>query len=306
MSLLRRVASTRVLIVAAVVFLATCGGSGGGSDDNKNTATDECPTHATSSPTRACGDVGITTPVCTTKTPVNTVTDLTGTWVLETIGAQVVQVSSFPQPFHIKSINMALVQVAQTGSAVTFDGQYCNRIQQDDPRNPAKVVVLEAWRLSPTPFHRSGTFTPDETGTWTLNMPSAVETFGARLAAPACDTLPLDVSDPRLADDDGDGSPGISVGLQGLVNGSLRAVQRQVTALSGVAVASDRIEGGMAYDSDQTVVASDPTNIKCLYSTAQSFADPTVCSSSFVMVKLDTSTVDCAWVRENQTALLGL
>jgi hypothetical protein len=98
------------------------------------------------------------------------------------------------------------------------------------------------------------------------------------------------------------------VGLQGLVTGTLRSVQRQVTALTGYALTAERIEGGMFYSSDQTVVDSEPANIKCLYRTSQSFTDPTECSSTFVMVKVNASAgaVDCAWVRANQKALLGV
>jgi hypothetical protein len=304
-------------MLASVGLWASCGGDSnggggsggsGGSAGNNDSGISECSTPGTSSPTVACGNPGITAPVCTTQVPASAVTDISGTWVLETIGAQVVQVPGFTQPFHIKSISTALVQVTQAANAVTFDGQYCNRIQQDDPKNPAQVQVQEAWRLTPSPVQRTGTYSPDAAGVWTLNMPAVVETFGARLPDPACDTLPLEPSDVRMFDDDHDGAPGISVGLQGLVTGTLRSVQRQVTSLTGVALLAERIEGGMSYSSDQTVVASEPANIQCLYRTSQSFTDPTPCSSSFVMVKVSPSAgaVDCAWVRTNQKALLGL
>jgi hypothetical protein len=76
-----------------------------------------------------------------------------------------------------------------------------------------------------------------------------------------------------------------------------------------VAVAADRIEGGMTYESDQSVIASDPASIKTLYQMSKSSADSAVCSSSFVMVKVSDAvagTVDCDWVRANEAPLLGL
>jgi hypothetical protein len=302
-----------MFMLAAVGLSAACGGGSGGNNSNDgSTGSDDsggsaCSTPGTSAPTPACGNPGITAPVCTTQLPASTVTDLSGTWVMQMVGAQVVQASGFVQPFHIKSITTSLVQVTQTGGTVTFDGQYCNREQLDDPKNPAQVLVLEAWRLTPTPFHRTGTFAPDATGNTTLSMPTLVETYGARLTDPACDLLPLDRNDSRLFDDDNDGAVGISVGLKGLITGTLRAVQRQVTALTGYAVTAERIEGGMSYSSDQTVVASDPANIECLYRMSNSYTDPTECSSTFVMVKVGASAgaVDCAWVRDNQ-AVLGI
>jgi hypothetical protein len=294
-----------MFMLLAVGLWATCGGDSGGS---KNNGSGACSTPGTSSPTGVCGNPGTTGPVCTTLPPASPVTDISGTWVLETIGAQVVQVPSFTQPFHLKSISTALVQVTQNGNTVAFNGQYCDRIQHDDPRNPAKVVLLNPWRFAPLPVQRTGSYAPDALGNWTLTMPAMVETFGARLADPACDTLPLDSNDPRLFDDDHDGFPGISISLTGPVTGTMRSVQRQVTALTGYAVTPERIEGGMSYGSDQTVVASEPSNIQCLYRTSQSFADPAECSSTFVMVKVSPSAgaVDCAWVRDNETALLGL
>ena len=301
------------ILILTMVLGAACGSGSSANSDNgdaapagdsaSNSDAVQCSTAGTSAPTPACGNPGITAPVCTTVAPASGVSDLTGTWVLQTIGAQVVKAQGFVQPFHIKSIVTSLVQVAQTGNAVTFNGQTCNRLQQDDPLNPAQVLVLEPWRLTPSPVQRTGTFAPDATGKWTLSMPSVVELFGARLTDPACDLLPLEATDARLVDDDNDGAAGISVGLKGLVTGTLRAVQRQVTALSGVAVTAERIEGGMAYSSDQTVVSSDPANIECLYRMSQSYTDPAECSSTFVMVKVGPSAVDCAWVRANQAAL---
>jgi hypothetical protein len=142
-----------------------------------------------------------------------------------------------------------------------------------------------------------------------LALPTAIEVPGANLVDPACDALPTEPNDPRVVDSDDDGFPGISVGLKGLITGVLRCVQRQSTTLHGVAVAADRIEGGMTFESDQSVIASDPANITTLYKMSKSSADPAVCASSFVMVKVpdaDAGAVDCDWVRTNESALLGL
>ena len=113
-----------------------------------------------------------------------------------------------------------------------------------------------------------------------------------------------------MIDSDNDGQPGISVGLSGRITGTLRSVQRQATALRGLAVATDRIEGGMAFESDQTIIASEPAVLKALYASSTATTDPAACSSTFVMVKVsdaaDAGVVTCAWVRDNEAALLGL
>jgi hypothetical protein len=255
-------------------------------------------------------EAGVSQSLCTSKPALSAVTDLSGAWVLETIGAQTVAVAAYANPFHIKSIGVVLVQVTQTGGEVALDGHYCDRIQHDDPANPAKVVVPEAWRLTAFPIQRSGTFADPGSGQLELTLPTAVEVAGANLADPVHDALPTDPNDPRVVDSDDDGFPGITVNLTGnYVAGSLRSVQRQTTALHGVAVAADRIEGAMTYGSDQSVIASDPTGLKNLYLTSKSTTDPAVCASTFVMVKVpdaDAGAVDCDWVREHESALLGL
>ena len=246
---------------------------------------------------------------CTCNPALASVTDLSGAWVLRTTGAQTVEAPFYTNPFHLKSIDVILVQVAQTGNDVVLSGQYCDRIQQDDPKNPAPVIVRDAWRLTATQVQRSGTFAPDDSGEWVLALPTFVEVAGANLVDPATDTLPVDPNDPRLFDSDGDGLSGISIGLGGLMPGVLQAVQRQTTSLRGLPVAADRVEGGMAYKSEQSVVASDPANLKTLYESSTAFSDPTPCSSTFVMVRLPDSVaatgVDCDWVRSNETTLLG-
>lgn len=248
--------------------------------------------------------------LCTCNPALASATDLSGTWVLETIGAQTVTAPTYPNPFHLKSIGVILVQVSQTGTDVTLTGHYCDRLQDDDPKNPAKVIVLDPWRLTPFPIQRSGSFAPDGSGRLVLTLPIAYEVAGADLANPATDPLPTDPTDPRLVDTDNDGYPGISVGLSGLITGTLRSVQRQSTVLRGLAVAANRVEGGMVFQSDQSIVASDPPNIKSLYSLSVSSPDPAACSSSFVMVKVsedaDAGVVDCDWVRANEGTLLGL
>ena len=287
--------------------LAGCGGGSGASAGSPGPAT--CGGGG-GAPATACVDTGAVAPLCTSSLASPLVTDLSGTWILETTGAQTVTAPTYANPFHLKSINVMLVQVTQTGTAISLTGNYCDRIQHDDPNNPATVIVKDAWRLTQLPVARNGTFAPDAQGRLTLTLPTLIEVAGAVLPDPVCEALPMDPNDPRVADTDNDGYPGISGDLKGLITGTLRSVQRQATALQGVAVAADLVVGGMAYESDQSVVASDPPSIKCLYTLSRSSADPAVCSSSFVMVKVPdavaASGVDCAWVRAQEATLLGL
>ncbi len=231
---------------------------------------------------------------CATKPSVG-LADLSGTWVLRAAGAQVVNAAG--SIFHVKSVKVALVQVTQVGNAVSLDGLICDRIQQDDPKNPAKVVIPDAWRLTEWPFKRTGTFSAG-----TLSLPNAVDVVGARLTNPTTDKLPTEATDPRFVDDDHDGNPGITINLTGMFAGSLYCAQRDLSILEGVSVTADRIEGGMSYVSEQSVADSKPSQIKALYSLSVSSPDPAACSSSFVMVRVP-ATATCQWVRDSEATI---
>ena len=285
-------------------MLAGCGDGGGSSAGSPGPAT--CGGGA---PATTCVDVAALAPLCTDSPALPSVTDLSGAWILQTTGAQTVTAPTYANPFHLKSINVIWVQVVQSGTDVALTGTYCDRIQNDDPSNPAKVIVTEAWRGTPSRFQRNGTFATDASGQLTLTLPTLIEVAGAVLADPACEALPTDPNDPRVRDTDRNGYPGISFGLEGLITGTFRSVQRQATALRGVAIAAGRVVGGMAYESDQSVLSSDPPSIKCTLPVTS--ADPAVCSSSFVMVRVPdavaaSGVVDCYWVRAQEAALSGL
>jgi hypothetical protein len=279
-------------LVLALGALGTmgCGGGDSGAVDAGTSSVDAAVMLTDSR--QGDPDGGLLT--CATKPSVG-LADLSGNWVLRAAGAQVVKAAG--QLFHMKSVKVALVTVTQVGASVTLDGHVCDRIQQDDPKNPAKVVIPDAWRLTEWPFKRSGTFSAG-----TLTLPNAVDVVGARLINPMTDQLPIDASDPRLVDDDNDGKPGITINLTGTFTGSLYCAQRDQSTLEGVAVGPDRVEGGMTYVSEQSVADSSNPLIKATYSLATSSPDPAACSSSFVMVKVPATTT-CQWVRDNEATL---
>lgn len=77
---------------------------------------------------------------------------------------------------------------------------------------------------------------------------------GVRLADLAQDPLPEDRSDPRLIDQDGDGNPGFTVSVGGMVKGEVYVIQRGWDELSGTIEDEDHIEGHIRWDSVQRVI----------------------------------------------------
>ena len=99
-----------------------------------------------------------------------------------------------------------------------------------------------------------------ETGRF--EAPRFVEVRGARLDTPETDALPTSAEDPRVFDQDADGKPGMTVRVQGLIDGEVYVVQRGANAFSGArvegeATAPTRFEGNVVWQSEQTVVGAD-------------------------------------------------
>lgn len=95
-----------------------------------------------------------------------------------------------------------------------------------------------------------------------FEAPRFVEVRGARLDAPETDALPTSAEDPRVFDQDADGKPGMTVRVQGLIDGEVYVVQRGANAFSGArvegeATAPTRFEGNVVWQSEQTVVGAD-------------------------------------------------
>ena len=228
-------------------------------------------------------------PYCTLATPSTALADMSGTWVMRAEGSQVVNAPTIGK-LQTKSIFYILVSINQTGTLVRAEGNYCDRAEVDDPRSPVKVVIPDAWAHTETPVVRSGSFVPGVDGVSVLAIDPLPEVAGAVLAN-STDPLPTDPIDPRVVDSDNDGNPGITVSLTGLFTANLYSVQRQKTSFLGIPVASDRVEGTLTFESDQTVLGSTNPNVTALYRQSHSGPDTDICDSTFAMVRVFRSTI---------------
>jgi hypothetical protein len=268
-------------------FLATLGTGCGGGGSNPDAQTGEAAANAQ--------EVGTSSPYCTSKPAVASVTNLSGTWVMRLVGT--LQVSALGTKLYPESVFYILTTISQSGTDIVADGRYCDRTEIDAPGALVPVIIPDKWAHTEKPIHRLGSFVPGNVGMAILNFPNLVEIAGAVLASPDTDPLPTDPLDSHVIDEDGDGHPGITVNLSGIAPGSLYSVQRQTTSVVAVAVASDRFEGVLTFGSSQVVLDSNPSSLKGLYAQSISSPDPTPCSSTFAMVKVSgASGLDCGLV----------
>ena len=98
-------------------------------------------------------------------------------------------------------------------------------------------------------------------GVLRLRRPATPTPVGVRLSDPTNEPLPTDPDDPRLVDDDGDGRPGITVGISvgDDLAGELYVARREVFAYEVFLEEPDLLTGTVTDNSEQLLIgASDP------------------------------------------------
>ncbi len=128
-----------------------------------------------------------------------------------------------------------------------------------------------------------------------LVVPPRVEIRGARLPRPDA-PLPTRLDDAAVADTDGDGRPGVTVRVEGIVAGHIQLVQRVTTSLEG-RVVSDRITGRLRLTDEQVVLQASRDTLRTPPPRRQRGA-------SFDTRRLDAPR-DCAWIEAHEAELFA-
>lgn len=224
--------------------------------------------------------------------------DVTGRWAALRTASRVVQAPGFAQPFHTIVVSLLLVDQTQTGTQVVAHSSYCDHTTEN-PDSVVNVIVPAAYLAALPGFDQTGSYEVVN-GVPTYRLSRVYEIEGAQLVDPVNDALPTSVDDPRVYDQDGDGKPGMTLRLTGLVDGEIYIVERQWTEVEGVATAADRLDGRLPFVSDQVTLASDPTSLKDLSPVTST--DPDECASSMRMVRVGPSD-DCASIISRRAEL---
>lgn len=111
------------------------------------------------------------------------------------------------------------------------------------------------------------------------------QVLGANLKAPHLDPMPKEADDPRVYDQDGDGAPGVTVRVSGIVSGEVHLVQRTKTRFSGAATANG-FAGGIHYELEQNVIGATSSMLK---RGPNPVADPNGSAFSLIRVPKNTS-----------------
>jgi hypothetical protein len=220
--------------------------------------------------------------------------DLTGLWAWKTVGSRLMPKTAFTAEFRTRTVSVLLADQTQTGTDLSVTAQYCDQYNEEDPGALTHVTIPDAYKRTLAPFTRTGTYAPQgDGGAAMLNLPPFVEVVGAHLADPANDVLPTAATDPRVFDQDGDGNPGVTIKISGIVSGDLYVVQRQKSDLLGIATSADRVEGHYGFTSEQVILGSTNTLLQSAASGQQAIVDPDASASTFTMVRVSAGAT-CA------------
>lgn len=184
------------------------------------------------------------------------------------------------------STSFALAEIKREGGGLVIVERACHieinsegNVKPEIPAAlPASIPPLES------PFR-----VWDDNGTIRfVRSPKAVP-VGVRLANPETDPLPTSDRDARVWDQDGDGKPGVTVRVSGIVSGDIYVVQRQKSAYRGTIEADGKLVGLVTDASQQSVVGASVATLKQNVPTTP---DPDASKSAMRLVKL-TEAYEC-------------
>ena len=193
-------------------------------------------------------------------------------------------------------------EISQDDATLVMNDTYCfTHITTATPI--AGTEIPQAFMESLTAQPRYGSLASSD-GVLRLEMETYTEVRGAVLSDPDADPLPTDPEDPRIIDQDGDGSPGMSVHVSvlGLLEGQIHVVQRVRYRMSGYVVDENTMIGTLEWSDERTVVGA--TNPVFLTRSA-SRPHPDPARHRFVMIRVDDSWA-CETLRDRLAELLEI
>ncbi len=139
--------------------------------------------------------------------------------------------------------------------ALTAKESFCHSELRSD--QPITTEMSDAATSAITPIATPVTVI-EKHGRVRIRRPATPTGIGIHLQDPAHDELPTDPADPRVADDDHDGHPGVTVHIKvnDAVQGDLYIARREIFAYDVLAEADGSLRGTVSDHSEQLIVGA--------------------------------------------------
>ncbi|MEZ4462918.1 MAG: hypothetical protein R3E66_24955 [bacterium] len=176
--------------------------------------------------------------------------DISGTWAQLQVQTSVVTI---PIAGDITSTTVALlrVEIAQNNKKLTVRTTPC-AVDVDSEIDMVKTVIPQSTLAAIGTQQFRARLTQSERG-WMFYQPPVMQTLGVKLDNAWKDAMPSDPKDKRLIDADNDGKPGVTVKIEGAIDGAIYVAQRSWSRLEGL-VSGARIKGSLQWQTDQSVL----------------------------------------------------
>ena len=196
----------------------------------------------------------------------------------------------------VHSLHLVVITLEPDGSLMAHHSM-CD-IQAESDFAQTETIIPAAYIHSLEPYSRKVTANWD---TKEFTGARVTEVKGCVLDDPENDDLPTSEDDTRVMDQDGDGHPGMTLQISGLINGDLYVVERNWTELTGTFVNQWRIEGLLSWGVEQNKLGS---SNPLLSMDIASWVDPDPNKSTFEMARVDDGD-DCAELIAHQGDLFS-
>jgi hypothetical protein len=185
-------------------------------------------------------------------------------------------------------ISYGFTDLAVVDGKLTATESFCHSEHRSD--QPISTEMSDAATSAIKPIPAVVTVTEDN-GVFTISRPETPTGIGIHLADPANDPLPTDPNDPRIADDDHDGKPGVTVHIKvtDTLGGDLYIARRERFAYNATSQPDGSLVGTVVDHSEQLIVGATDDMFK---TTAQWSQHPDLTKSPVILKPVD-DTWDC-------------
>lgn len=220
--------------------------------------------------------------------------DLKGRWLKQVI--TVAESSAGPVgTIEIRTSTLQLVDIAQEGRQVEMEVQSCWAEMVADS-SMISTEFTERLVQSLPERSRSGRLYRRD-GAWFLGIERDWELLGVTMESPGEETLPSDADDPRVIDQEGDGNPGFTLRVRGMIDGEVYVARRGWDKFMGRINGDEAIRGRVQWESEEKVLDASRRMLR-----SDPDSTPDTEASRFRMQRVDDE-MNCEVVEQRKEAL---
>ncbi len=225
--------------------------------------------------------------------------DLTGTWAQLHV-TSVLSKSFMGSPKPSATTSVLFVKITFESGRHMIETDLCD-LRLGQTSELVSTVVPLAFINSIDNTKREFELTENDGGVHFTDPPHA-DLYGVRLDNPETDPLPTDAGAATVYDQDGDGHPGMTVQLKGIVSGDFYLVQRNVSSMTGIVESDDRFDGLITSATEQAYLGA--SNESLLNYLPETSPDPDTSHSYYRHTRVDQSW-GCQQILDNEDTLFA-